>query len=263
METWSRTITSADGTPLACQWRGEGPPVVLVSGPLSTGAAEAPLAGLLAPYFRTYTYDRRGRGGSGRGAGRYAVEREMADLAAVVAEAGEGAGVFGMSSGGALALKAAAAGVPIPRLALYEPPYRTDPADRKAYAERTARLERLVADGRFGDALALFLADTPPAELAGLRASPLWSSLEAVAHTLPHDHAVLGDGLVPAEGLAAVSARVLVLDGGASPSWLRETARAVARAVPRGRHGTLTGQTRAVAPHVLAPVLRDFLSATD
>ncbi|WP_225799249.1 alpha/beta hydrolase [Streptomyces sp. NK15101] len=61
-------------------------------------------------------------------------------------------------------------------------------------------------------------------------------------------------GLVP-----AVHARVLVVDGGASPAVTRGAARALAAALPRARHRTLTGQTHEPAPHVLAPVLEEFL----
>ncbi|OKK06671.1 hydrolase [Streptomyces sp. CB03234] len=257
MENLSGKITSADGTPIAYERRGDGPPLILVSGALCTAATEAPLADLLAPHFTTYTYDRRGRGGSGD-AVPYAVEREVEDLAALVAEAGGSASVYGMSSGGVLALQAAATGVPIPRLAVYEPPYSADPANREKFTEQTRRLERLLADGRRGDALALFLSEMPPDQLAGLRASPAWAALEAVAHTLSYDHAVLGDSLVPTERLATVTTRVLVIDGGASPSWLRDAARTVAHALPNARHSTLTGQTHAVAPQVLAPPLTDF-----
>ncbi|MGI5480492.1 alpha/beta fold hydrolase [Streptomyces lavendofoliae] len=252
------TTTSGDGTRIAYERRGDGPPLVLVSGALSTAAGEAPLAELLAPHFTTYTYDRRGRGRSGD-SGRYAVGREIEDLAAVIGTTADGAAaVHGTSCGGALALEAAAAGLPITGLSVYEPPYGTDPAGRGAFAERAGRLARLLADGRRGDALALFLSETPPAELAGLRASPRWAALEAVAHTLPYDHAVLGTGLVPAARLAAVTTRVLVVDGGASPRWLRDSARAVARALPHARHSSLTGQTHTVAPQALAPSLTAF-----
>ncbi|MER7106766.1 alpha/beta fold hydrolase [Streptomyces sp. NPDC000229] len=257
MDNLGGTTTSDDGTPLAYERRGDGPPLVLVSGALCTGASEARLAELLAPHFATYTYDRRGRGDSGD-ADRYAVEHEVEDLAAVIDTAGGSAAVHGMSSGGALALEAAAAGLPITRLSVYEPPYRTDPAGCEAFTAQTGRLTRLLADGRRGDALTLFMSETPPPELAGLRASPLWPALEALAPTLPYDHAVLGDGRLPAERLSTLTTRVLVIHGGASPAWLRDTARAVAHALPNARHSTLTGQTHSVAPQVLAPSLVDF-----
>lgn len=254
------TVKSQDGTAIAYERRGDGPPLVLVSGALATAADEAPLASLLAHRFRVISYDRRRRGGSGDTA-PYAVEREVEDLAAIVEEAGGNASVHGTSSGGALALEAAAAGLPMVQLSVYEPPFVTDPAGREATAAHRSRLEDLLARDRRGDALELFLTDVlAPGVLGGLRRPPLWAELEALAHTLVYDHAVLGDARVPAERLREVTARVMVVDGGASPSWQRETVRAVSEALPRGRHRTLTGQTHEVAPHVLAPVLEGFFA---
>ncbi|TXS57027.1 alpha/beta fold hydrolase [Streptomyces sp. t39] len=252
---------SADGTALACEQRGRGPALVLVGGALCTSASDAPLAELLAADFTVFTYDRRGRGGSGDRA-PYAVEREIEDLAAVVALAGGEAMVHGVSSGGALALRAAAAGVPVRRLSVYEPPYATGPEARAAHLDRTQRLRELLAEGRAGDALAEFLraVGMPDEALHGLRRLPVWADMEKLAHTLVYDHEVMGDGSVPADLLASVTGRVLVVDGGASPAPLREAARAVASALPRARHRTLTGQTHEVAPHVLAPALAAFLA---
>ncbi|MEU2495193.1 hypothetical protein [Streptomyces sp. NPDC007883] len=110
-------------------------------------------------------------------------------------------------------------------------------------------------------ALKLFLSEVlPPGMLGGLRRSPLWAEREARAHTLAYDHAVLGDAGVPAGRLREVALRVTVVDGGASPSWRRDSVRAVAPALPRGRHRTLTGQTHEVAPHVPAPAPAGFFA---
>ncbi|MEU5401847.1 alpha/beta fold hydrolase [Streptomyces sp. NPDC005963] len=255
-------VHSRDGTPIAYEQRGEGPPLVLVGGALCTGATDSPLAELLAPRFTVVTYDRRGRGASGPG-GAYAVEREVEDLAALIGELGGETGVHGTSSGGGLALRAAAAGVPIAQLSVYEPPYSpTARVDQKP-APYVARLDELLAEGERGEALAVFLTEAgmPSETIADMRRAPLWSALETVAHTLPHDHAVMGNGTVPTALLKRVGIRVMVVDGGASPPWMREAAALVARALPRGRHRTLTGQTHEVAPHVLAPVLADFFTA--
>lgn len=255
------TVLSKDGTVIAYERRGDGPPLVLVGGALATAADEAPLANLLAHRFSVIAYDRRGRGASGDTA-PYAVRREVEDLAAVVEEAGGHVCVHGTASGGVLALEAAASGVPVAQLSLYEPPFVTDPAGREAAAARREDVAALLARGRRGDALKLFLSEVlPPGVLGGLHRSPLWAELEARAHTLAYDHAVLGDAGVPAERLREVAVRVTVVDGGASPSWRRDSVRAVARALPRGRHRTLTGQTHEVAPHVLAPALAGFFAA--
>ncbi|MGV9313864.1 alpha/beta fold hydrolase [Streptomyces sp. NPDC003691] len=264
MEKTIRTlerVRSADGTPLAYERRGDGPPLVLVGGALATAASDAALAGLLAARFTVFTYDRRGRGGSGDRAG-YAVEREIEDLAAVVGAAGGRARVHGTASGGALALRAAAAGVPVAHLSVYEPPY--DPALRpgRAPGAHVARTRELVARGRPGDALALHLRriGTPDELVMRMRRSPVWPGLEAVAHTLPYDDAVTGDGSVPLRLLHEVPVRVMVTDGGASPAAVREAAKLVADALPRGRHRTLTGQTHEPSPYVLAPVLETFFA---
>ncbi|MEV4947977.1 alpha/beta fold hydrolase [Streptomyces sp. NPDC053755] len=261
--TLSRTrgrVGSGDGTRIAYERHGEGPPVIVVSGALGTAVSERPLARLLAPRFSVVTYDRRGRGGSGD-TGPYAVEREIDDLAALVEQAGDGVCVHGTASGGALALAAAAAGLPIERLSVYEPPYAPDAEARETHAVHRRRLAGLLGLGRRGAALELFLADAmAPGALAAMRGSERWPELEAVAHTLAYDQAVLGDGQVPHARLAEVHARVLVVDGGSSPAVTRRAARLVSAALPRGRHRTLTGQTPTVAPHVLAPVLEDFFT---
>ncbi|MBT2524161.1 alpha/beta hydrolase [Streptomyces sp. ISL-99] len=256
-------VISRDGTPIACERRGEGVPLILVGGAFSTGAAEAPLAALLTPHFRVVTYDRRGRGDSGDTA-PYAVAREVEDLAALAEEERGPVSVYGMSSGGALVLEAAASGVPFERIAVYEPPFTVvEPGDTIAKARYTTRLTELLSAADRGGAAELFLSAVgmPPEVVAQVREAPMWPELEALAPTLAYDDAVMGDGTVPAERLAAVRPPVLVVDGGASPPAMRDAARRVAEAVRRGRHRTLTGQIHDVAPHVLAPVLREFFTA--
>ena len=120
----NRTTTSSDGTTIAYTKLGSGPPLILVDGAFCyrENGPSSQLAPLLAQHFTVFAYDRRGRGASGD-APVYAIEREVDDLRSLVREAGGSAFAVGISSGGALALQAAARGVSLKGLALYEPPF--------------------------------------------------------------------------------------------------------------------------------------------
>ncbi|WP_405844363.1 alpha/beta fold hydrolase [Streptomyces sp. NBC_01518] len=256
-----KKTVSRDGTAIAYERIGAGPPVVLVGGAMTTGDGLLPLAAQLAHRFGAVPYDRRGRGASGDTA-PFAVAREVEDLAALIDAVGGSAALYGHSSGAALALHAAASGLPVTQVALYEPPFALDTTGAKERAEYTGRLTELLAEGRHGDAVALFMALTgaPPEMIDGARHSPMWPGMEAIAPTLAYDDAAMGDGLVPVERLASLSVPVLTIAGGASAEWMREAARAVADAAPDGTYRTLEGQTHMVDPAVLAPLLTEFFA---
>jgi pimeloyl-ACP methyl ester carboxylesterase len=257
-------VVSADGTAIACEAVGEGAPLVLVGGAFCDRHARAsgtPLAALLAGRFRVLSYDRRGRGQSGD-ATPFAVERELDDLAAVVALAGPGASVFGNSSGALLALAAAAAGIPVKKLALFEPPVILD-TTRAASLEPLAReLARLAAEGERGAAAERFLTElvqVPPPAVAHMRKAPFWSGLEALAHTLSYDVAITARAARYLELARSVTVPTLVLEGGASPAWMREALGTLASTLPAGHHRVLEGQTHDVDTAVLASALAEFL----
>src|SRR5436190_5059586 len=195
-----RRVVSKDGTPIAFDRSGAGPAVILVCGASTTRAANAPLAALLALHFTVFNYDRRGRGDSGDTA-PYAVEREIEDLDALIKEAGEATSVFGTSSGAILALEAAAHGLAITKLALWEPPFSVDDDGPRRHKEYATRLAELLAAGRRGDAVALFMKQVglPPEFVVQARNAPWWSATEDLAHTLAYDAAVMGDSAVPTE----------------------------------------------------------------
>ncbi|WP_181768655.1 alpha/beta fold hydrolase [Streptomyces albidus (ex Kaewkla and Franco 2022)] len=256
-----KRAVSKDGTGIAYKRTGDGPPVVLVGGATATHAMESPLAAELAAAHTVHIYDRRGRGKSGDTA-PYAVEREVEDLAAVIEAAGGEAAVYGVSSGGALALEAAASGLPITRVAVYEVPYTTDPSMKAAAEQYTAELsERLAEDDR-GGAVEAFLRHVglPADAIAEIRRAPFWKGFKAIAPTLAYDDAVMGGAEVPAARLAQVEQPVLVVCGGAGPQWFRDAGQAVAEATPQGSYETLEGQDHQVDPAVLAPVLRRFFA---
>lgn len=258
------TVTSKDGTTIAFDGSGEGPALVLVGGALSDRSGAAPLAEVLAPRFTVFAYDRRGRGESDDTA-PYAVEREIEDLEAVVAEAGGSAFVFGHSSGAALALEAAARSLPVTKLALYEPPFIVDDGHEPLPDDYVERLTDLAASGRRGDAVEYFLTSgpgVPPEVVAGMRNEPFWPAMEKIAHTLAYDGAVMGDLMsgrpLPADRWASMAIPTLVLDGDQSPAWARNSVGALAEVLPNAERRTLEGQDHGAAPEVLAPALVEF-----
>jgi pimeloyl-ACP methyl ester carboxylesterase len=254
------TVTSADGTTIAVERTGSGPPVVLVGGAFNDRSTVTGLAAVLAPDFTAVTYDRRGRGGSGDAAS-YAIEREIEDLAAVIGYASGPARVFGHSSGAILALEAAARGLDIGNVAAYEPTYVIEGTRPRPADDLADRLQALISQDDRAGAVALFQAEAVglPAEIInGMRGSPMWGWFTALAHTLPYDTILCGPGMrLPADRLAAVTVPVLAIGGGASPPWLAAAARAVAEAVPTGRYVTLDGHDHGILqqPAALRPLL--------
>jgi pimeloyl-ACP methyl ester carboxylesterase len=254
------TVSSADGTSIAVERTGDGPPVILIGGAFNDRSTVAGLAAVLAPEFTAVTYDRRGRGDSGD-TPPYAVEREIDDLAAVIAHAGGPARVFGHSSGAVLALEAAARGLHISKVAAYEPTYVIEGTRPRPPDDLADRLRALIDAGQRDEAAALFLAenaDMPAEVIDGMRGSPMWGWFTGLAHTLPYDVTLCGPGMrLPASRLAAITVPVLAIGGGASPPWLPAAAQAVADAVLEARYVTLDGQDHGVLqqPGALRPLL--------
>jgi pimeloyl-ACP methyl ester carboxylesterase len=254
------TVRSADGTTLAFDRFGEGPALVMVLGAFNDRHTKAALAELLAPHVTVYAYDRRGRGDSGD-TPPYAVDREIDDLAAIIRAAGGSARVFGHSSGAVLALEAAARGVAIDKLAVYEPPVAVIDGTPTP-SDLAARVRAEVVADRRGEAAKLFMTEgigMPAEVVAMIAAGPGWAGMEAIAHTLPYDLTITACALSPSR-LATIGVPTLAVDGGASPPFMHETAAAIATAVPDAKHVTLPDQTHDEDPHVLAPVLVGFLA---
>jgi pimeloyl-ACP methyl ester carboxylesterase len=261
----ARTVTSRDGTRIACETQGRGPALILVDGALCSRAMGPmpPLGKLLAARFTVWTYDRRGRGASGNTL-PYAVEREVEDLGALIAAAGGSAFVYGISSGAALALEAAARGLPIARLALFEAPFIVDDSRAPVPADIVERMEALLAEDRRGDVVRLFMkaVGVPAFFIALMRLMPAWGKLKAVAHTVPYDLTILRGNQsgrpLPAARWSGARMPTLVMDGGKSPAWMRHAQRALAAALPGSQLRTLPGQTHMARPAALEPALREF-----
>jgi pimeloyl-ACP methyl ester carboxylesterase len=255
--------TSADGTTIAYDKWGSGSLVVIVGGAFNVRGSWAELAQVLAKDFKVVSYDRRGRGDSGD-TQPYAVEREIEDISAVIAAAGAAERVFahGVSSGGALLLRAVAAGLPISKASVLEPPYRVEGAP-PIPEDYVGRLNRFIMEGRRGDAVAFFNTEAVgvPAEMTEqMKQSPMWAGLEAMAHTLAYDAEALGgnEHTVPGDLLAEVHVPVLAISSDNTAPWLRDAAITTADAIPTGKHQRLAGGFHDVPPQLLAPMLTDF-----
>jgi len=254
-------VNSEDGTAIAFERIGDGAPLIVVGGACCDRAVMRPLAESLSRRFSVINYDRRGRGASGD-TQPYAVEREIEDLQALLAAAGGTAAVYGHSSGAGLVLHAAAQGLPIPKIILHEPPFEPDDEEmRQASAEAAENIRKLLSEGRRSDAFEAHMTGTglPEEMVAQMRGEPWWTSLEANAHTLPYDYAIMDAAAEPAVIAAAVTVPALVLSGGASPDWMIEGCRRIAGALPHGRLEVMEGQEHAVPPEILTPVLTAFL----
>jgi pimeloyl-ACP methyl ester carboxylesterase len=260
-------VTSKDGTPIAYERLGSGPALVLVDGAMCSRAfgPMPSIAALLAPHFTVYLYDRRGRGQSGD-TQPYAKAREVEDIEALVAAAGGSAFAVGLSSGAALALEAAASGVGIAKLAVYEPPFMVDDGARHARADHEGRLRSLIAAGNRGAAVKYFMRDMVgvPAPFVWMMQlmRGTWRKLQAVAHTLPYDAAVMGDWQLPAARLAKVEVPTLAMYGGKTEVRLRRSVESLVKVLPSVRQQVLPGQTHNVSAAVLVPALVTFFMET-
>lgn len=272
------TVRSADGTTIAYERTGSGPAVVLVdpAGHFRGYGPMRELAARLAGELTVYCYDRRGRGESGD-APAYAVEREVDDLRALIEVAGGSASVHGFSSGAVLALHAAAAGVPIPRLVLLEPPLELGEPEQPERPEQPEQPERpaqppdgdapdlaaevaeLLAAGRRGEAYLHVNRSigVPEEMLAGIEKDPAWPQLRALAHTFLYDLEITAT--LTADRVGSIGTPGLVVNSAGTDERLLAWGRGVADALPRGSHRTLPGEWHGVSADVLAPVLADFV----
>ena len=263
-------VTSKDGTPIVFDITGgAGPTVILVDGAGGNRAfgPNVTLAPLLAEKYTVITYDRRGRGESGD-TQPYDVSREIEDIEALIHHTGESAYLYGISSGGALALEAANRLPAIKKLAIFEAPFIVDNSRAPVPTDYLTKLTKLVESGQRGAAIKLFMktgVGLPAILVAMMQIMPGWTKMKSIAHTLINDTTFMvdlqrGDPL-PAERWSSVTMPTLIIDGGKSPLWVRNAAKSLANILPNAEYTTLQGQTHIVKSGVLAPVLIDFFNA--
>jgi pimeloyl-ACP methyl ester carboxylesterase len=254
---------SADGTHIAYRQSGSGPVLLIVGGALSDHTSYVPLAEELSAYCTTIIWDRRGRGQSQQGTSPYSPEREIEDVDALLATCGGKVAVYGHSSGAALALRAAAAGLPISRLILGDPPYSPNDvsadAARAEHAQQADTLRALIASHNHAGAVRYFLAGfgLPDDDLDALLASPTGEAMCQLAVTLPQDYAMLGDGVVPHDVAAGVRIPALVLSAAGEDT----VARQLTKALPHGRLQSVPAPLHALEPSDYAAHITNFVNS--
>lgn len=236
-------------------------PVIFVAGagpfraidPVTTATAE------LMPTVSTIVYDRLGRGDSAPLAGDIGLERELAALAALIELAGGSAVLCGHSSGCSIALAAAARGLGVAGLVLFEAPLGQSPQETRAWI---GEFERRLDAGNFRDAMDHYMKDMPQQWREQLLDDPLWVGQ---APSLRAD----GESLVWAESgdyaatFAGITVPVLTVVARETFPQMPAAARAVAAAIPGGRAVEVAGADHSWDPAAMAALLTDFVNAVD
>lgn len=253
-------VTSKDGTRIAYERSGSGPNLVFVVGALGskdTGWVRKHVR-TFEPHFTVINYDRRGRGES-TDTQPFSVQREIEDLDALVRAVGP-SHVFGVSSGAALVLEAAAAGAPMRSAVAYEPPYMVGEHRKPSHTEYESRVKALVSEGRRDDALKLFMRTVglPGLMVAVMRVLPMWKKLRPVAHTLPYDAAALSSFEPPVQRLGSIRVPTLAVFGEKTPQALRDGTRFVAKTIPGAELRSIPKQSHNLKPAAIAPLLVEF-----
>ncbi len=253
-------ITSKDGTKIACEKSGDGPPLIIIGGALSNHNFYKPLAEHLAKVFTVYNMDRRGRGESGDRL-PYSVKREIEDLAAVIDKARKPVILYGHSAGSALALHAKAAGLPIAKLILADPPFTPHDENENTaiakFAEEKAKVKELYDKGDHRENAARFLGSVGLSEdeVDSILNSPTGAGIIDSARALPYDYAVLGNGLVPTELARQINVPVIILAAGHSVNAAKE----LAKVMPHTALQILPSDTHNMSPEALADIVKNAI----
>ncbi|MDQ0894832.1 alpha/beta fold hydrolase [Agromyces ramosus] len=259
-------VTSADGTRIAFDRVGSGPPVILVIGAMQFRAFDpttTEMATALASHgFTVVHYDRRGRGESPADP-PITLEQTLDDLRALVADVTEGAddavALFGSSSGGAISLAAAASGMPISKLVLWEVPLSEELGGDGA--EFLAGLRERIAAGDGDATIEYFMKDMPREWLEGAKAGPGWPIMTAMGPSLEPDAEVLAwtQSAPRAELLADVTQPTLALIGDETLDFMVPAAESIVATLPNAQLRTIPAAEHTWEPKQMALTIAEFL----
>jgi pimeloyl-ACP methyl ester carboxylesterase len=248
---------SRDGTTLAYDVAGDGPPLVYVTGACCHRRFE-PVADDLKVFstsFKVLGYDRRGRGDSGD-TSPWSLDKEVEDLEAMIDALGGRAFVYGHSSGAVLALHAAhRLGEKVLGTVVYDASWVGDEAEREEYGRLRTRIDHLLDSGRHATAVRRFMRGIgmPRMFVWLLSFMPGWRTMVALAPTLRYDMTLTAD-LPPVRVVREVETPVHILTGERSPAEIHTVAKTLAHAID-GPVTTVPEQDHMVSAKVLLPEL--------
>ena len=269
MENFSTFVKSNDGTSIALTKIGSGPVLILIDGALchrNFGPNKA-LAELLKSKFTVITYDRRGRGESGD-TQPYTIQKEIEDLDAIIQHVGHPVDVYGISSGAALALEAANAGLPINKVAVYEAPFIVDDTRKPVPNDYFDNLQSFDQRGQKGKVVSYFMQKgigLPGFVVFMMKCMPVWKKMKGIAHTILYDTSILGDKLfgkpLSKRHWSGINSKVLVIAGSKSPLWTQNAMKQLSSVLSDAQHKSLKGQNHMVKPESLSPMLVNFFTS--
>lgn len=240
-----QSIKSKDGTVIAFEKTGSGPPMVLVHGTPDDHSYWEMAQPALAKYFTVYAIDRRGRGQSGDAAD-YKLELEFDDVTAVVDMIGQQVILLGHSHGGIVSLEAATRTNNLSKLILYEPPIMNGGEEPdNSLLDAVANIEASLKEGKNEQALLLFqkeLVGMPPEEIENERSTPYWQVTVNAAPTLPRELKAAAEYEFDATRFNGLSIPTLLLSGSESPSLFKEATKILDETLPNSKIITLEGQ---------------------
>ena len=259
-------VTSADGTRIAYDVEGSGPPVILIGGAMQFRGFDpvtVEMAHALASHgFTVVNYDRRGRGESPADV-PITLAQTIDDLRALIDELTEGAddavALFGNSSGGSIALAAAAAGLPVSRLVFFEVPLDEDGGT--SGAEYLAGLREYIAAGDHEGAVEYYMADMPREWLDGAKQSPAWQTMLDIAPSLePDAESLAWTQSAPRDELwRGITQPTLALVGEQTLPIMTSAVASVVASLPNAETRTIPGENHSWEPRTMALVIAEFL----
>jgi pimeloyl-ACP methyl ester carboxylesterase len=258
------TVKSKDGTSIAFERLGHGPPLVMVHGTTLDHTRWGTVVTKLAERFSLTMVDRRGRGKSGDGP-VYAIDREFEDVAAVLEVTPVPACLLAHSYGAICELEASRLTTRIAKMVLYEPPLPLPDRGLIFPADLAQRLAALLAAGKREAVVEGFLREVlqlDDSDIERLRRSSSWPVRIQAAHTIPREVSIANTYHFHAGSFAHVRVPTLFLVGSISPNYMHAATAMASAAVAGSRVEELRGQghsAMSTGPEIFVESVLGFL----